>query len=168
MQTGAAKLLATQSFPQQQDTYSGWFKRCINATTLVRMGFQDVVNERTFGVAITVLQQGGTVSTTFQPVLAPAGYADQFATVDVLNATTLLSLCPFSSTDGEYSVCSYGPTSNSARVVAKLGNSVSSDGRSCGHACTLTMPAARDGLFRSRVVGHQSGEDAVWRHHVGA
>ncbi len=87
------------------------------------MGFQDVINESTFGVAVTTLQNQGTI-TSFQPVLAPAGYADQFATVDVLNATSFVSLCPYGSTAGEYGVCAYGPTSSSARLLANLGNSV--------------------------------------------
>jgi hypothetical protein len=129
---GIATLITSRAFPNGQDDYSGWFKRCISSSQLVRMGFQDVINEERFGVAITKIGSSGTLS-TFHQILPPGGYADQFATVEILPSSgpseniTMLFLCPYGSVDGEYSVCKWSPGQSQATVLAKLGNAHETD-----------------------------------------
>ncbi len=105
-------------------------------------GFQNVVQEENFGVGITSL--GG--SSTFYPLLAPPGYADQFATAEVLPRSqprnaTLLMLCPYGSTDGPYAVCRWSMDAASVTVLAKLGN-VS--------VCVVARPPAAHGRWCRR------------------
>jgi hypothetical protein len=70
--SGTASFIVERAFPNAIDDFSGWFKRCISQSQLVRMGFQDVINEEKFGVAITKISAQATQS-TFHHILALPG-----------------------------------------------------------------------------------------------
>ena len=118
--SGTTVLLASSSFGTQ-DSWAGWFKRCSSdGRTLHRLGYQDVVNEIGFGVAVTFIGSGGVASTRFVPLQPPAGLS-VYQSLDALSNSSFLSVAGDGSVDGDYSVVEWD-LSGSARVVAHLTN----------------------------------------------